>query len=309
MSSTYGATTGAEEIARHYDLTGKNVIVTGGYAGIGKETSRVFAVVGAHVYVVGRDLPKATRAVEELKKETGKDHITALEVDLGSFESVRKFAEQFNQLNIPLHYLILNAGIMACPYAKTKDGFESQFGVNGLGHFLLANLLVPRLIEGAPSRVISVSSAGHAMSDIRYDDYNWEKEPYNPWTAYGQSKTANILLAVEFTRRYRDKGVVANSLHPGLIFTTELARSLSPSDLTPESFAKIPFASEVQKFSHTPKTEAQGAATTLYAALAPEAAEGGKFYDDCQEKPSRSYASDPENAKRYWDLATKLVNL
>jgi len=309
MSSNYGFSTTAEEIARNYDLTGKNVIVTGGYAGIGKETARVFALIGAHVFVVGRDVPKANKAVEDLKKETGKDHITAMEVDLASFESIREFAEQFNQLNIPLHYLILNAGIMACPFAKTKDGFESQFGVNGLGHFLLANLLVPRLIEGAPSRVVSVSSAGHCMSDIRYDDYNWEKGPYDQYEAYGQSKTANILFAVEFTRRYKDQGVIANSLHPGAIHTTELARHLKPDDLSPEKIVKLSGWNELKTYNLNPKTEGQGAATTIYAALAPETAEGAKFYEDCKERLSRPYASDPENAKRFWDLATKLVSL
>jgi len=308
MASKYGFETTAEEIARGHDLTGKNVIVTGGYSGIGRETARVFALQGANVFIIGRDLPKAKQAAEELKAETGKQHITALEADLSSFASVRSFAEQFNKLNLPLHYLILNAGVMACPYTKSKDGFELQFATNFLGHFLLTNLLLPRLLEGAPARVVSVSSSGHTASDILWDDYNFEKGTYHSWIAYGQSKTANILFAVELNRRYKDKGITANSLHPGYI-RTELQRHVNPDTLTPEQFKTFPGIENALKYSINPKTVGQGAATTLYATLAPETAGGGKFYDDNHEVESLPYASDPESAKKLWDLGAKLVGL
>jgi len=274
--ASYGSHTTALEVARNYDLSGKNVIVTGGYTGIGRETSRVFALQGATVFVVGRDLAKATKAAEELKAETGKN-FTILELDLASFASIRSFVDKFNALNIPLHYLILNAGVMACPYTKTQDGFELQFGTNFLGHYLLANLLVPRLLEGAPSRVVSVSSSGHCLGDIRFDDYNFEKGDYNPWIAYGQSKTGNILFAVEFNRRYKDKGITANSLHPGSIIT-ELQRHLD-GGFKVEQVKSLPGFAEALAYASPQgyKTVEQGAATTLYAALAPETAEGGKY--------------------------------
>jgi len=305
-SAKYGFASTAEEIAAGHSLTGKNVIVTGGYTGIGRETARVFAKAGARVFVVGRDLPKAIKVTEELKKETENEHISALEVDLASFASIRSFAQKFNDLKIPLHYLILNAGVMANPYTKTKDGFELQFGTNVLGHFLLTNLLVPRLLEGAPARVVSVASSAYVFGGIRWDDYNFEKGAYQPWVAYGQSKTGNILFAAEFNRRYKDKGIVANSLHPGYILT-DLQRHIT--DLKPEDYVSLPNYEEAVKYSHQLKTTEQGAATTLYCALSPETAQGGKFYDDCHEAATLPYASNPEDAKRLWDLAAKLVGL
>eukprot|EP00026_Physarum_polycephalum_P008938 Phypoly_transcript_09045.p1 GENE.Phypoly_transcript_09045~~Phypoly_transcript_09045.p1 ORF type:complete len:311 (+),score=53.93 Phypoly_transcript_09045:497-1429(+) len=307
----YGFESTAEQVANgeKVDLNNKNVIVTGGYTGIGLETCRVFALHGAHVYVVGRDANKGHKAVDQLKQSTGKANIEFMECDLASFASVRSFAEKFKALNKPLHYLILNAGVMMCPYSKTVDGFENQFGTNALGHFLLANLLVPSLLAGAPSRVVSVSSAGHAISGILWDDYNFEKTPYSPAVAYGQSKTGNVLFAVEFNRLYKDKGITATSLHPGAIFETELARHTQPDDFSPEKMKLIPNIEELLKYNLTPKSIAQGAATTMYAALSPDAAQGGGFYFDCHEAPARPHAADPENAKRFWALATKLTGL
>jgi len=296
------------EIAQGFNLTGKNAIVTGGYAGIGRETVRVLAIQGAHVYVAGRDMQKCNKAVEELKKETGKQLITPWELDLASLESVRKSAAKFNQLNIPLHYLILNAGVMACPYSKTKDGFELQIGTNFYGHFLFTNLLVPSLLRGTPSRVVSVASSGHHLGGINFDDIHFEKSPYNIWTAYGQSKTANILFAVEFNRRYKDQGVTANSLHPGGI-QTELDRHVDLSvPSTMEEFQALPGFPELLNMSMKMKTIPQGAATTIYAALSPDA-EGGKFYNHSQLWEPAKHASDPEIAKKLWDVAAKAVGL
>lgn len=306
----YGFETTAEDIARGVNLTGKNVIVTGGYTGIGRETSRVFALSGAHVFVVGRDTAKATKAVDELKAETKKQNITPMEMDLASLSSVRDFAKKFNDLKIPLHYLILNAGVMACPYGKTKDGFEIQFGTNFVGHFLLSHLLVPRLTEGAPSRVVSVSSSGNYMGSIQFDDFNFEKTPYNEWVAYGQSKTANILFAIEFNRRYKAQGITANAVHPGRV-PTELGRHMT-APIPLSEYQKIPGFKEMllaYKTGMTPKTPGQGASSTLYAALSEDTKEGGKFYYDCQEAPAAPYAKDPEIAKKLWVAAEKMVGV
>eukprot|EP00026_Physarum_polycephalum_P018000 Phypoly_transcript_19421.p1 GENE.Phypoly_transcript_19421~~Phypoly_transcript_19421.p1 ORF type:complete len:210 (+),score=38.70 Phypoly_transcript_19421:37-630(+) len=197
---------------------------------------------------------------------------------------------------------------MATPQGKTVDGFETQFGTNFLGHFLLTNLLLPSLLRGVPARVVSVSSGAHAFSGIIWDDYNFEKRPYQKWEAYGQSKTGNVLFANEFNKRYKSKGITASSLHPGVIYT-ELSRHMNPEELSPEAFAKIPNFERGAKFNLKPKTPAQGAATTIYAALAPEAAEGGKFYDDCREIEAIDHATNPEYATRAWDLAAKLTGL
>eukprot|EP00026_Physarum_polycephalum_P011056 Phypoly_transcript_11251.p1 GENE.Phypoly_transcript_11251~~Phypoly_transcript_11251.p1 ORF type:complete len:331 (+),score=62.43 Phypoly_transcript_11251:183-1175(+) len=305
----YGPETNAEDVEPQVDVHGKNVIVTGGYTGIGYETARVFAVRGARVFIVGRDATKGTKAVESLKTETKSNNIEFWECDLGSFASIRSFAEKFNALNVPLHYLINNAGVMNCPYGKTVDGLETQIGTNHFGHFLLTNLLVPSLIRGAPSRVVSVASSGHVFSKIRWDDMNWEKTPYNPVHAYGQSKTANILFAVEFNRRYKDQGVIANSLHPGSV-RTELQRHStqeSIGEMLKEEALPLAF-----KYSCIPKTTQQGAATSVYAALSPDVAEGGLFCDDCQiavDPPALPHAVDPEEAKKLWTISEEIVGL
>jgi len=309
QTGKYGFDSKAEDIEPQVNLKGKNVIVTGAFTGIGYETARVFASRGAHVYVAGRGVERGHKVVEELKKSTNNQHIESLELDLSSLASVREFAEKFNAKKVPLNYLINNAGVMACPQGKTKDGFETQIGTNHFGHFLLTNLLIPRLIEGAPSRVVSVASSAHTFSPIRWDDINWEKGPYTEFGAYGQSKTANILFAVELNRRYKDKGVIANSLHPGYI-QTELQRHMDEKVMA--SLGSLTGMAESMKFSFAPKTAQQGAATSLYAALSPDVAEGGKFCDDCEisvDPPAQSYALDPEEAKKLWTLSEKAVGL
>eukprot|EP00026_Physarum_polycephalum_P013042 Phypoly_transcript_13403.p1 GENE.Phypoly_transcript_13403~~Phypoly_transcript_13403.p1 ORF type:complete len:332 (+),score=55.22 Phypoly_transcript_13403:59-1054(+) len=307
----YPWNTDAEFVEPDVKLNGKTVVITGGYNGIGLETARVFAQRGAHVFIVGRDVKRSAEAVSLLKQETKNEKIESLAVDLDSFTSIRSFAEAFNAKKIPLNYLINNAGVMACPQGKTKDGLETQMGVNHFGHFLLTNLLLPRLIEGAPARVISVSSSGHNFSKIRWDDMNWEKAPYNTMQAYGQSKTANVLFAVELTRRYKDKGVISNSLHPGNI-STELWRHIEPEVL--KGIPQLPGFETAKRYGNngTRKTPKQGAATTIYAALAPEAGEGGKFYDDIHEAidpPAAPHALDPEEAKKLWEVSEKIVGL
>jgi NAD(P)-dependent dehydrogenase (short-subunit alcohol dehydrogenase family) len=202
-----------------------------------------------------------------------------------------------------------NAGVMACPEAKTRDGFELQLGTNHLGHFLMTGLLVPALLRAAPARVVSVSSRGHQQSPIRFDDLAFEKEPYDKWAAYGQSKTANVLFAVELDRRLGGRGVHANAIHPGVI-PTDLSRHMGKEDFE-----------HIRRRSGGAlkiKTVASGAATSVYAATAPELeGRGGLYLEDCHvadvnDAPEaregvRSYAVDPDAAKRLWTISEELV--
>ncbi|CRK26168.1 Oxidoreductase calI like protein [Verticillium longisporum] len=222
-------------------LAGKVVLVTGANSGIGVETARAIHATGATLYITARDSAKAQQAIENIKNGPGPKSdapIHAIELRLDSFASVRAAAKAFHDKGDKLNLLILNAGVMATPEWKTEDGFEVQFGTNHLGHFLLFQLLKPDLLAASTpqfqSRVISVASSAHRYSKVRLDDFNFENDPYEPWTAYGQSKTANIHFANEIERRYGSKGLHGLSLHPGII-QTNLSQYLSKEVLA--SFA------------------------------------------------------------------------
>ena len=210
----------AEEVVAGLDLRGKTILVTGVSSGLGAESARVLAKAGATVVGAARDLEKARTALASADVELGL-------LDLTSLESVRAFATWFGARHAQLDVLVNNAGIMACPLGRTQDGFELQFGTNHLGHFLLAGLLVPKLVAGAPARVVSLSSRGHLLAGVDLDDPNFERSSYDPWQAYGRSKSANVLFAVELDRRLSARGVRANAVHPGGILT-ELGRHLTP---------------------------------------------------------------------------------
>jgi len=217
-------------------------------------------------------------------------------LDLSSLASVRSCALKFLEKNEPLHLLILNAGIMAPPFSKTKDGFESQIGVNHLGHFLFTMLLLKKVRESAPSRIVVVSSEAHKMGNIRFDDLNWEKD-YSAYSAYGQSKLANILFARELNRRLEGKKVTANALHPGVI-ATELGRD--------STMAKIMYGLG-KPFM---KTIPQGAATTAWAATSPDLeGRGGLYLSNSTIAESTDAAKNMEVAGRLWELSVKLVGL
>jgi len=296
----------AEQVARDISLEGKNVIVTGASAGIGVESARVLAKNGANVFLAVRNVQKGEEAAELIRKKHPESKLHVLQVDLSSLSSVRQFAENFNKLNIPLHVLLCNAGVMACPYEETVDGYESQLGTNHLGHFLLVNLLLPRLEEGAPSRVVCVSSAAHRLSPVNLDDLSgkgtWYTGLWGKWKAYGQSKTANILFAYELNRRMQEKGkkVIGASLHPGGI-KTNLQRHLT-------SFEALLIAAS----SFLLKTIEQGAATSLYCCTAPEIEQndlGGKYFSDSNEAVPMEYALNPETAKKLWEISEQMVGL
>lgn len=189
-------------------------IITGANTGIGKENAIDFARRGAKVYIACRDVQRGEDALKDIKTASGSDKVFFLQLDLASLDSVREFSRKFHELESQLHLLINNAGVMMCPKALTKDGFEMQIGTNHLGHFLLTNLLLDLLKASAPSRIVNVSSAGHTMSDINKDDLMSEKS-YSKLKAYAQSKLANVLFSTELAKKLEGTGVTVNSLHPG----------------------------------------------------------------------------------------------
>jgi NAD(P)-dependent dehydrogenase (short-subunit alcohol dehydrogenase family) len=306
----FGQDTTTAEVIEGIDLDGKLALVTGGSGGLGAETARALASKGARVVITARDVAKGEEVAGGIRASTGNDGIEVEELELGSLASIRSFADRFLARHDALQILVNNAGVMACPFAKTTDGFELQFGSNHLGHFLMTALIVPALLRGAPARVVSVSSRGHQMSPVVFDDIHFERRPYDKWLAYGQSKTANILLAVELERRLGSRGVHANAVHPGVI-PTGLARHMEPEDY--EHVRKRAPGGKM----HLKSVEA-GAATAVYTATAPELEErGGLYLEDCgvaKVKDAdnatdgvRSYALEPAAAQRLWSASQEMV--
>jgi NAD(P)-dependent dehydrogenase (short-subunit alcohol dehydrogenase family) len=300
----------ASEVVAGLDLSNVSAIVTGASGGLGAETARALAERGARVTLTARDTAKGESAAEKIRKSTGNPKVDVMALELMSLDSVRAFAKEFAARHKTLNVLINNAGVMACPLARNANGWESQFATNHVGHFLLTGLLTPLLIASAPSRVISVSSRGHRFSPVVFDDIQFDRRPYDKWSAYGQAKTANVLFAVELDRRLASRRVRANALHPGGI-VTELGRHLSKDDIA-ELMSRAPGGKMEWK------TPEQGAATSAWAATAPELeGKGGLYLDDCQiaqvrkseDDPSgyEAYARDPEAARRLWAVSEDLV--
>jgi NAD(P)-dependent dehydrogenase (short-subunit alcohol dehydrogenase family) len=299
----------ALDLVRGRDLSGRTAIVTGASSGIGVETARTLALAGAEVVLAVRDATAGQEVADALNREAGTPRATVQALELASLASVRDFARRW--AGRPLHLLINNAGIMACPHGTTEDGFETQFGVNHLGHFLLSVLLAPALVKGAEgakitSRVVSVSSGGHLIDGVDFDDPHFRHRTYGEWRAYGQSKTANILFAVGFDRRFKAQGVRANAIAPGMI-KTRLSRHL-----TPATWKEIGINPPPEAY----KTPQQGASTTIWAAVGPELEGVGALYlEDCQQAPLcdpsqkfacvAPYALDPALAERLWDLSAR----
>jgi NAD(P)-dependent dehydrogenase (short-subunit alcohol dehydrogenase family) len=307
----FGAQTTTEMVLEGIDLRGVLALVTGGTSGLGKETARALAAHGAEVVITARDMVKGEAVSRELAAATGAS-VEVEELELGSLASVRAFAGRFLARHSELQILVNNAGIMACPPGTTADGFELQFGTNHLGHFLLTCLLAPALRQGAPARVIALSSRAHHMSPVIFDDINFERRPYQKWVSYGQSKTANVLFAVELERRLGPFGVHAFAVHPGVIHTG-LSRYMEPADWE-QLQARAAQRGEVMAI----KSVEAGAATTVYAATAPELAGlGGSYLEDCGLTPVndaenatagvRSYAVDGDAAAQLWSLSEEWV--
>jgi len=307
----FDRTSTTEQVSAGIDLAGRHAVVTGASSGLGAETARVLALRGATVTLAVRDLDAGREIANSIVTHTGNPGIDVMPLDLTRPDSIRTFAKAFASKHDALQLLINNAGVMACPLQRTEQGWEMQFATNHLGHFLLTCLLVPQLRKGRPSRVINLSSAGHRFGGIDFDDPNYESRTYDKWQAYGQSKTANVLFSVELNRRLKDSGVEAFAVHPGGIMTN-LGRHLQKADIE-ELMSRVPGGQEFHW-----KTVESGAATSVWAATAPElAGHGGIYLEDCQiAKPKLSdeqdggyaaYAVDPESAKRLWALSEQLL--
>lgn len=319
LSSSLAPRADAAEVLRGVDLRGQVAVVTGGASGIGTETARALLGAGARVILPVRDVARGEQVAASLRSSFTDDQpadVTVTELDLGSLDSVRRGAAEILKLAPQIKILINNAGVMATPQGQTPDGFETQFGTNHLGHFLLTELLMPALLAAAPARVVALTSSGHRRSDIVWDDIQFERRPYDRWAAYGQSKTANALFAVGLTRRYGDQGVTANAVHPGGIMTG------LQKHVTTEEQQAMGWQNDQGEFSPVFKTPAEGASTSVWAATAPELeGVGGLFLEDLQESaviddPKASptfghmaYARDPDSADRLWALSRELVGL
>jgi NAD(P)-dependent dehydrogenase (short-subunit alcohol dehydrogenase family) len=297
--------TTADEVLQGVDLSGKQAIVTGASTGLGLETARALASAGARVVLAGRDPARIAAAAEQVRERVPGADLETGALDLASLASVREFADWYAGSHDRLHLLINNAGVMYTPFERTADGFEMQFGTNHLGHFLLTCLLVPQLLADPPARVVNLSSGGHMGSDVVWDDPNYERREYDKFGAYGQSKTANILFSVELDRRLGDRGVHAYAVHPGMI-ATELGRHMTSDD-----FAALKARAKAAPSGGLPpyKTVEQGAATTVYAAVAPGLEDhGGAYLADTEVTDQHApWARDPESAARLWTLSEQLV--
>ena len=317
----FGATSTTEDVLAGIALHEKRILVTGVSAGLGVETARSLAARGAHVVGAARDLAKAEAATAQVRKDAAKGggSFELVELDLASLKSVRACADRLLEKSEPFDVVIANAGVMATPLGHTVDGFETQFGTNHLGHFVLVNRIAPLVRTGG--RLINLSSAGHRYSNVDLEDPNFERTPYEPFVAYGRSKTANILFAVTFDKRHRERGVRAAAVHPGGI-RTELGRYAEPGRIE-KVIAEINQNLAAQgKPAFQWKTIPQGAATSVWAGVVASADEiGGRYCENCHvgglvpadapitpaSEGVRTYALDPRNAEALWKKSEELV--
>ena len=317
----FGATSSTDDVLSGVSLRGKRFLVTGVSAGLGIETARSLAAHGADVVGAARDLEKAEGATAQVRRDAassgGSFELVAL--DLANLKSVREFGDKLLARGQFFDVIIANAGVMATPFGHTADGFETQFGTNHLGHFVFINRIAPLLRNG--SRLINLSSAGHRFSNVDLEDPNFERTSYDPFVAYGRSKTANILFAVAFDRRHRARGVRAAAVHPGVI-ETELGRHVDRARLQAmiDQISTERAAEGKEPFQW--KTIPQGAATSVWTAVVAPAEEiGGKYCENCHvgevvadsatisaaSEGVRGYALDPCTAEALWKKSEEMV--
>jgi NAD(P)-dependent dehydrogenase (short-subunit alcohol dehydrogenase family) len=320
-ATLFGATSTTEDVLSGINLSGKRILVTGVSAGIGVETARSLAAHGAQVVGAARDLTKARAATVQVQKDAAANggSFELIELDLANLKSVRACADRLLAKGEPFDVVIANAGVMATPLGHTADGFETQFGTNHLGHFVLVNRIASLIRSGG--RLINVSSAGHRYSNVDLEDPNFERTEYEPFVAYGRSKTANILFAVAFDKRHRERGVRAAAVHPGII-ETELARHLDPKWLRARIDQISQQLSDAGKPPLQRKSMAQGAATSVWAGVvAPAEQVGGRYCENCHvgavvpaEVPTsaviegvRAYAVDAKTAEELWKKSEEMA--
>ncbi|XP_020309725.1 retinol dehydrogenase 13 isoform X1 [Oncorhynchus kisutch] len=284
-------------------IPGKTVVITGANTGIGKETAKELAKRGGRIIMGCRDMEKCEAAAKEIRGQTLNPHVYARHIDLASINSIRQFAERVNQEETHVDVLINNAGVMRCPAGKTEDGFDIQFGVNHLGHFLLTNLLLEKLKDSAPSRVVNLTSLAHIVGEIDFNDLNWDNKKFDTKRAYCQSKLANVLFTRELAQRLEGTGVTVNCLHPGVV-ATELGRHTGLHQSQFSSSVLSPF------FTLLVKGPELGAQPSVYLAVAEEL-EGvtGCYYDVMIEKEPAPKALDQEVSRRLWEASARLMGL
>jgi NAD(P)-dependent dehydrogenase (short-subunit alcohol dehydrogenase family) len=321
MANVFGATSTTDDVLSGVNLQGKRILVTGVSAGIGVETARSLTAHGAHVVGAARDLIKAEEATAEVRRGAAENggSFELVELDLASLKSVRNCADELVAKDEPFDVVIANAGVMATPFGHTADGFETQFGTNHLGHFVLVNRIAS--LMGTGSRLINLSSSGHRFSNVDLDDPNFERTPYEQFLAYGRSKTANILFAVAFDERGRERGIRASAVHPGGI-QTELGRHLGQGQVQSmiEQMNKQLAAEGKAPFQW--KTIPQGAATSVWAGVVAPADEvGGQYCENCHvghlvaddvmisaiSEGVRGYALNSTNAAALWKKSEEMV--
>ncbi|MBV8114125.1 MAG: SDR family NAD(P)-dependent oxidoreductase [Silvibacterium sp.] len=320
-STAFGATSTTEDVLEGVNLAGKRILVTGVSAGLGVETARSLAAHGAHVVGAARDLDKAERATGEVRKDAAANGggFELVELDLANLASVRAAADRLLEDGEPFDVVIANAGVMATPFGHTVDGFETQFGTNHLGHFVFVNRIARLIRDGG--RLINLSSAGHRYSNVDLNDPNFERTQYEPFVAYGRSKTANILFAVAFDRRHRERGVRAAAVHPGGI-QTELGRYAEPGRIE-KLIAQVNEQLAAQgRGPFQWKTIPQGSATSVWAGVVAGADEiGGQYCENCHvgtivpdgtpisviSEGVRGYALDSANAEALWKKSEEMV--
>src|SRR3984885_7899643 len=321
MVETFGATSTTEDVLSGINLRGKRILVTGVSAGIGVETARSLAAHGANVIGTARDVTKGDAAAAQIRKDAAANggSFELVKLDLARLASVRNCADQLLGKGEPLDVIIANAGVMATPFSYTTDKFEMQFGTNHLGHFVLVNRIAPLIRRGG--RLINLSSAGHRFSNVDLEDPNFVRAPYEPFVAYGRSKTANILFAVAFDRRHRGNGIRAAAVHPGGV-RTELGRHMDPIHIQKMIEQIDKQRAPEGKAPYQLKTIPQGAATSVWAAVVAPADEvGGQYCENCHvgkmvpddvtitavSEGVRSYALDPKNAEALWKKSEEMV--
>jgi NAD(P)-dependent dehydrogenase (short-subunit alcohol dehydrogenase family) len=306
ITSKFSRHSTADDVIAGIDLSGHRAVVTGANSGIGTETARVLASVGAEVTLAVRNVQAGHRIATSIKEQTGNSKIVVEPLELADRGSVQAFAKRWRG---PLNILVNNAGVMAEPLRRTAEGWEHQFATNYLGHFGLAVGLHDALSEGSPARIVALTSSGHFYSPVVLDDLNFDQRPYDPWLAYGQSKTAIVLFAVEATRRWAADGITANAVMPGGIRT-----NLQQYQSGPEW--------DAIDAAYDWKTVEEGAATSVFVATSPLLdGIGGRYFENCHEAPVvdpyigherqlgvAAYALDPQTAQKLWDASMLMLN-